>query len=109
MTEHIVDRGVVRVTGTEAATYLQGQISQDVEGIAAGTAWQKQRLSKQPGSGPDGAEPSSGSAGLCSQLPRFIFQELLPRFTIQPRSSSSKSPHWSSDAASSNTPLVCEW
>ena len=33
-------RGVIRVTGADAAAYLQGQISQDVEALAEGaTAW----------------------------------------------------------------------
>jgi folate-binding protein YgfZ len=34
----LVPRGVVRITGDEAATYLQGQVSQDVEAIAEGEA-----------------------------------------------------------------------
>ena len=36
----VVDRDVVRVSGPDAATYLQGQVSQDVEGLAVGaTTW----------------------------------------------------------------------
>ena len=36
----LVPRDVVRVTGTDAAGFLQGQISQDVEAVAAGeSAW----------------------------------------------------------------------
>jgi folate-binding protein YgfZ len=35
-----VDRDVVRVTGADAVSFLQGQISQDVEGLAVGaSAW----------------------------------------------------------------------
>jgi folate-binding protein YgfZ len=35
-----VDRDVVRVSGPDAAAYLQGQLSQDVEGLAVGgTTW----------------------------------------------------------------------
>lgn len=40
MTGRRARRGVIRVFGSEAATYLQGQISQDVESIADGeSAW----------------------------------------------------------------------
>jgi tRNA-modifying protein YgfZ len=36
----VVERGVVRVSGPDAATYLQGQISQDVDRIESGSsAW----------------------------------------------------------------------
>jgi folate-binding protein YgfZ len=36
----VVDRDVVRVGGPDAAAYLQGQLSQDVEGLAVGaTTW----------------------------------------------------------------------
>ena len=35
-----VERDVVRVSGSDASAYLQGQISQDVESVAAGeSAW----------------------------------------------------------------------
>lgn len=40
MVTRIGPRGVVRVTGSEAAAYLQGQVSQDVDAIPAdGNAW----------------------------------------------------------------------
>jgi folate-binding protein YgfZ len=40
MVATIEPRGVVRVTGEAAATYLQGQVSQDIEGIDdGGSAW----------------------------------------------------------------------
>ena len=36
----VMDRDVVRVSGADASSYLQGQISQDVESVAAGeSAW----------------------------------------------------------------------
>lgn len=36
----LVPRGVIRITGVEAATYLQGQVSQDLDAIAeGGSAW----------------------------------------------------------------------
>jgi folate-binding protein YgfZ len=40
MTATIEPRGVVRVTGDDAATYLQGQVSQDIDAIDVGdSAW----------------------------------------------------------------------
>ncbi|GJM37517.1 MAG: folate-binding protein [Acidimicrobiales bacterium] len=40
MTARHAPRGVIRVSGSEAAVYLQGQISQDVESVAGGeSAW----------------------------------------------------------------------
>jgi len=36
----VVERDVVRVSGPDAATYLQGQVSQDVAGLVVGeSAW----------------------------------------------------------------------
>ena len=40
MVATLQDRGVVRITGADAATYLQGQVSQDVDALDPGdVAW----------------------------------------------------------------------